>query len=137
GMIHPEILSAFDVKMPVAAFDCNVSAVPLPRKKNVARPLLKLSSLQPVERDFAFILNHDVSAAKLIRAVKAAAKEHITDISVFDIYAGAEIGEGKKSIAVKIHLTPKDTTFNEAELQKISGDIIASVEKHCSGILRG
>ncbi len=137
GMIHPEILSAFDVKMPVAAFDCNVSAVPLPRKKNVARPLLKLSSLQPVERDFAFILNHDVSAAKLIRAVKAAAKEHITDISVFDIYAGAEIGEAKKSIAVKIHLTPKDTTFNEAELQKISGDIIASVEKHCSGILRG
>ena len=46
GMIHPEILREFDIKVPVAAFDCNVSAVPLTRKKTVARTLLKLSEFQ-------------------------------------------------------------------------------------------
>ena len=137
GMIHPEILAAFDIKVPVAAFDCNINAIPLPRRKNVARPLLKLSAFQPVERDFAFVLDEEVSAAKLLRAVRAAAKDKISDIGIFDVYEGAEIGDGKKSIAVKIQLTPDEATFTEAELQQISADIVASVEKQCAGKLRG
>ena len=137
GMIHPEILAAFDIKVPVAAFDCNISAIPLPRRKNISRPLLKLSAFQPVERDFAFVLNEEVSAANLLKAVKAAAKDQISDIGIFDVYDGAEIGDRKKSIAVKVQLTPLDATFTEAQLQQISADIVASVEKKCAGKLRG
>ena len=136
GMVHPEILDAFDIKGPVAAFDCNINAIPLPRRKNVSRALLKLSSFQPVERDFAFVLDVHVSAAKLLRAVRAAAKDRMSNISIFDVYEGAEIEPGKKSIAVKIKLTPGEATFTEAEIQKISADIILSVKKQCAGILR-
>ena len=136
GMVHPEILDAFDIKGPVAAFDCNINAIPLPRRKNVSRALLQLSSFQPVERDFAFVLDVHVSAAKLLRAVRAAAKDRMSNISIFDVYEGAEIETGKKSIAVKIQLTPGEATFTEAEIQKISADIILSVKKQCAGILR-
>ena len=136
-MIHPEILAAFDIKVPVAAFDCNISAIPLPRRKSISRPLLKLSAFQPVERDFAFVLNEEVSAANLLKAVKAAAKDQISDIGIFDVYDGAEIGDRKKSIAVKVQLTPLDATFTEAQLQQISADIVASVAKKCAGKLRG
>ena len=137
GMIHPEILREFDIKVPVAAFDCSINAVPTTRKKSVARALFKPSAFQTVERDFAFVLDQNVSASSLLRAVKAAAKEQISDIGIFDVYEGDEIGHGKKSIAVKIQLTPSDATFTEAELQKISNDIIKSVEKQCSATLRG
>ena len=136
GMVHPEILSAFDIKGSVAAFDCNINAIPLPRRRNVSRALLKLSSFQPVERDFAFVLDAHVSAAKLLRAVRAAAKDKMSNISIFDVYEGAELEPGKKSIAVKIQLTPGEATFTEAEIQKISTEIIASVEKQCAGRLR-
>ena len=136
GMLHPEILDNFDVKVPVAAFDCNVSAVPLTRKKTVARTLLKLSAFQPVERDFAFLLDQNVTAASLLKAVKVAAKNHISDVGIFDIYKGAEIADGKKSIAVKVQLTPDNSTFTEVELQKISDDIVKSVENQCSATLR-
>ena len=137
GMIHPEILRKFDIKVPVAAFDCSINAVPATRKKSVARALFKPSAFQNVERDFAFVLDQNVSASLLLRAVKAAAKEKISDIGIFDVYEGDEIGHGKKSIAVKIQLTPTDATFTEAELQKISDDIIKSVEKQCLATLRG
>ncbi len=136
GMLHPEILDKFDIKVPVAAFDCSISAVPLTRKKIVARTLLKLSAFQPVERDFAFVLDQNVTAAALLKAVKSAAKNQISDIGIFDVYEGAEIGHGKKSIAVKVQLTPDDATFTEAELQKISNDIIKSAEEYCSAFLR-
>ena len=106
------------------------------RKKIVARTPLKLSAFQPVERDFAFVLDQNVSADSLLRAVKVAAKAQISDIGIFDVYKGDEIGQGKKSIAVKVQLTPDDATFTEAELQKISDDIIKSAEKHCSATLR-
>ena len=136
GMLHPEILDKFDIKVPVAAFDCSISAVPLTRKKIVSRSLLRLSAFQPVERDFAFILNQNVSAGSLLKAVKSAAKEYISNIGIFDVYEGAEIGHGKKSIAVKVQLTPGDATFTETQLQKISNDIISAAEKHCSATLR-
>ena len=83
------------------------------------------------------MLNEEVSATELLKAVKAAAKDKISDIGIFDVYNGSEIGDGKKSIAVKIQLTPDEATFTEAELQQISADIVASVEKQCSGKLRG
>ena len=136
GMLHPEILDEFDINAPVVAFDCSVSAVPLTRKKTVARTLLKLSAFQTVERDFAFVLDQNVTAASLLKAVKAAAKDHISEISIFDVYEGSEIENGKKSIAVKVHLTPDHSTFTETELQKISNDIIKSANKQCSATLR-
>ncbi|HET8727888.1 MAG TPA: phenylalanine--tRNA ligase subunit beta, partial [Alphaproteobacteria bacterium] len=101
GEIHPAVLSTLDVAGPVAAFEVWLDRVPQPKKKTgPARPLLKLSPFQPVERDFAFLVDADVAADRVVRAARSADKALITDIVVFDDYRGQGVPEGRKSLAV-------------------------------------
>ena len=79
GELHPEIVAAADLKGPVAAFEVFLDAPPLPKAKaSKARPKLVLSPFQPVERDFAFIVDAEVEAEKLVRAARNADKALIT-----------------------------------------------------------
>ena len=98
--------------------------------------MLKLSSLQPVTRDFAFIVDETVSAQSLIDAVRRAARDVVTDISVFDVYQGKGIEDGRKSVALAVTLQPKDATFSENDLITFSDHITAMVQKTCGGVLR-
>ena len=136
GSLHPAICEAYDLKGPVAGFEFWLEAVPEPRSKGAARPLLALSALQPVSRDFAFILDQGVSAEAVLRAIRGADKSHITSVQVFDLYEGEKLGENKKSLAVKVWLQPQKTSFDETMLAEISGKIVAAISKHCGGTLR-
>ena len=136
GRLHPSVEKWFDVKGPIFAFEFNLDDVPASRKKGAAKPLLTLNPLQAVSRDFAFILNQDVSAEALLRAVRGADKTHISDVSLFDLYAGDRLQDGQKSLAVKVTLQPQKSTFSEDDLNQISEAVIAAVAKHCGGVLR-
>ena len=59
------------------------------------------------------------------------------NVSIFDVYAGANLGDGKKSIALSVTLQPVDGTMTDETIEKISGQIIVTVEKQTGGILRG
>jgi phenylalanyl-tRNA synthetase beta chain len=138
GEIHPGVLRRLDVKGPMAGFEIFLDNVPQPKNKGgKVRPLLKPSPFQPVERDFAFVVDGDVPADKLVRAAKGADKNMIAGVSVFDIYEGASIGEGKKSLAIAVTLQPTDKTLTDAEIDTVANKIIANVEKHTGGVLRG
>lgn len=137
GELHPRICDEFDLPAGVVGFELWLDAIPLPRQKGPAKPLLKLSSLQPVTRDFAFIVDDSISAQALVDSVRRAARDVVTDISVFDIYQGKGIEEGKKSVALAVTLQPKDATFSEADLSSLSEQIAATVAKNCGGVLRG
>ena len=99
--------------------------------------MLKLSSLQPVTRDFAFIVDETVPAQSLIDAIRRASRDVVTDISVFDVYQGKGIEDGRKSVALTVTLQPKDATFSESDLIVLSDQITATVGKNCGGVLRG
>lgn len=137
GEFHPRICDEFDLPAGVVGFELWLDAIPLPRQKGPAKPLLKLSALQPVTRDFAFIVDDSISAQALVDAVRRAVRDVVTDISVFDIYQGKGIEEGKKSVALAVTLQPKDATFSEADLSSLSEQIAATVAKNCGGVLRG
>ena len=137
GELHPRICAAFDLPAGVVGFELWLDNIPLPRQKGPAKPLLRLSALQPVTRDFAFIVEQSVSAQALVDAVRRAARDVVTDVSVFDVYQGKGIEEGKKSVALAVTLQPKDTTFSEADLSALSDQIAATVAKNCGGVLRG
>ena len=67
GEVHPRVLGAMDLKGPAVAFEVMLEAIPTPKAKgSAARPLLKLAPLQPVTRDFAFVLDADVPAEKVV-----------------------------------------------------------------------
>jgi phenylalanyl-tRNA synthetase beta chain len=96
-----------------------------------------MSPFQPVSRDFAFILDDDVPASQLLRAVKSAGGPLVSDIQLFDVYQGKNIGDGQKSLAVTITLTPQKATLSEAEIDAISDAVIAAASKNCGAVLRG
>lgn len=137
GEVHPSILESLKVKGPVVAFEVFLDKVPAPKKKGgTAKPLLTLSAFQPVERDFAFVVDRGVEADRIVRAVKGADKALITGVGVFDIYEGTGVGEGRKSVGINVTLQPTAATLTEPEIDAIGQKIVAAVVKATGGSLR-
>jgi phenylalanyl-tRNA synthetase beta chain len=138
GELHPEITTSAGLRGPVAAFEVFLDAPPLPKAKATkARAKLVLSPFQPVERDFAFLVDEGVEAEKLVRAARNADKALITGARVFDLYAGKGVAEGKKSIAIAVTLQPVERTLTDAEIEAVSAKIVAQVAKATGAVLRG
>ena len=102
-----------------------------------AKPPLDLSDLQPVRRDFAFIVDAGIAAEQLIRAARNVDKKLVASVSLFDVFEGGAMGEGKKSLAIEVTLQPSEKTLTDDEIDAVSKKIIAAVEKATGGTLRG
>ena len=139
GELHPRILQAMDIRGPLVGFEVFLDRIPQPRAKGAGRtkPALKLSELQAVERDFAFIVDKSVAADTLIKAVRGADKALITKVSVFDVFSGTGIPEGKTSLALTVRLEPQQQTLTDAEIEAVTRKIVAAAEKACGAVLRG
>ncbi|MDP9128222.1 MAG: phenylalanine--tRNA ligase subunit beta [Pseudomonadota bacterium] len=135
GELHPAVLAACDAKGPMVASEVFIAAIPQSRGA-AARPLLKLEALQPVTRDFAFLVDRTVTAAKLIKAVKDADKGLIRDVAVFDVYEGTNIEADKKSVAFTVTLQPSDKSLTEGELEAVSAKITDAMAKTAGATLR-
>ena len=83
------------------------------------------------------MVDESVSADAMMRAVKAGGKPFVNAVSIFDVYAGDKIEEGKKSLAINVTIQPQKATLVDAEIVEISDKIIAAVGKNCGGIIRG
>lgn len=141
GELHPRVLAALDVKGPAVAFTVLVANVPQPKVKTPTRPALTLRDLQPVDRDFAFVLDRAVEALTVVNAAQGADKTLVESVRVFDQFSGdkaeAQMGAGKKSLAVTVRLQPQDKTLTEAEIEAVSARIVEKVCKATGGVLRG
>jgi phenylalanyl-tRNA synthetase beta chain len=138
GELHPELTHAADLSGPVAAFEVFLDAPPVPKARPTkARPQLKLSPFQPVERDFAFIVDAEVEAERLVRTARNADKVLITAARVFDVYAGKGVPPGKKSLAIAVTLQPTERTLTDAEIEAVCNKIVAAVVKATGATLRG
>ncbi|MCC9621015.1 phenylalanine--tRNA ligase subunit beta [Thalassospira sp. MA62] len=136
GELHPKVLKAMGYKGRIVAFELFAENIPMPKKKGTARPALNASSFQSVERDFAFLLDDTVKADAIIKAAKGADRNLITDVTIFDLYVGKGIEDGKKSLAFSITLQPTKATLTEEEIEAVCARVVASVEKATGGTLR-
>ena len=137
GEIHPAVLKALDVRGPAVGFEIYFDNLPKAKaKKSAAKPHLVLSALQPVARDFAFVVDADVEAAKAINAAYSADKNLITEVTLFDVYEGKGVGEGKKSLAINVVLQPVEKTLTDADIDAVADKVIANVTKATGGELR-
>lgn len=138
GEIHPRILKALDVDGPVLAFEITLDAIPEPKKKATkGRPALNASALMPLTRDFAFVVAETVAAGDLTRAAAGADKALISDVRVFDVYRGPGVPAEAKSVAIEVEVQPREKTLTDAEIEALSGRVVAAVEKATGGKLRG
>jgi phenylalanyl-tRNA synthetase beta chain len=137
GELHPKVLRQLDVKGPAVGFTLWPAEIPQPRRSGAGRGALEISDLQPVERDFAFVVDREVEAASLVNAAAGADKALIDDVRVFDEFTGGALDEGKKSLAIAVRLQPREATLKEADIEAVSRRIVEKVEKATGGTLRG
>ncbi|WP_339856559.1 phenylalanine--tRNA ligase subunit beta [uncultured Nisaea sp.] len=137
GELHPKVLKAMDLKGPAVAFEIFLAKVPTPKAKGPAKPFLKLSPFQPLTRDFAFVVEKDVPAEKLVRAAAGADKALISGVHLFDEYQGKGLEETEKSIALQVTLQPIDATLTDEQIGEVTRKIVAQVEKATGGRIRG
>ncbi|MGJ0532933.1 phenylalanine--tRNA ligase subunit beta [Methylocystis sp.] len=138
GELHPRALKIMDVEGPIAAFEIILDALPAPKAKPTKiKPKLDISDLQPVSRDFAFIVDRLAAAGDLVKAAQGADRTLIADVAVFDVYEGKGVPEGKKSIGLAVTLQPREKTLTDAEIEAVAQKIVAEAQKKCGATLRG
>ncbi|MBX3593539.1 phenylalanine--tRNA ligase subunit beta [Sphingomonas sp.] len=137
GMLHPALLRTFDVAGPVAAIEIFLDAIPAKRETaGFMRPAFAPPALQAVTRDFAFIVPAELAAGDLVRAVKGADKAAIADARLFDLFTGAGVEEGRKSLAIEVTLQPGEKSFTDADIKVIADKVVAAAGK-LGATLRG
>jgi phenylalanyl-tRNA synthetase beta chain len=136
GELHPKVLAAFDLKGPAAGFEIFLDAIPDTKNKGKAKPLFAPSPYQAVERDFAFVVDAKLAAGEIVKAVKLADRTLIEQVTVFDVYEGKGVPEGKKSVAIAVRIQPKDATLTDAEIEALAQKIVAATIK-LGATLRG
>ena len=138
GELHPRALNALGAEGPAIAFEVILDRIPDAKPKPTrAKPRLELSLFQPVSRDFAFIVDRGVKAGDIVRAAQGVDKKLITDVTVFDVYEGKGIDQGKKSIAIAVTIQPREKTLTDQEIEAVAAKIVAEVTKKTGGTLRG
>jgi phenylalanyl-tRNA synthetase beta chain len=138
GELHPRVIAALKAEGPLAGFELILEKIPEPKAKATrAKPMLDLSAFQPVERDFAFVVDKAVKAADIVRAAQNVDKKLIVNVTLFDVYEGAGIGDAKKSIAIAVTIQPRDKTMTDQEIDALGQKIVAEVTKRTGGVLRG
>ncbi len=138
GELHPRALAALKADGPLVAFEVILDNIPAAKAKPTrAKPLLELSPFQPVERDFAFVVDTKVKAADIVRSAQSVDKKLIVGVTVFDVYEGTGIEPGKKSVAIAVTIQPREKTMTDAEIDALGQRIVAEVSKKTGGALRG
>ena len=138
GEIHPNILKKADIKSEsLVGFEIFVDNLKLPKKTlNNQKTKFIVSDYQKSERDFAFIINKEISSQDLINAISSIDQNLISNIKVFDVYEGANIPENQKSIAISVTIQSSEKTLNDNDLEKINKLIIETVENKTGAKIR-
>ena len=137
GELHPLTLEALDIEGPVSVAEVFLDRLPEQKvKPTKVKPKLELSPFQPVVRDFAFLVDRQVTAADITRAAQSADKALIVNVDVFDLYEGKGVPEGKKSLAIAVTLQPREKTLTDAEIEAVAKKIVDEVSKKTGATLR-
>ncbi|QYA01623.1 phenylalanine--tRNA ligase subunit beta [Rhizobium sp. B21/90] len=138
GEFHPKTLEALDVSGALCGFEVFLNVMPEPKRKPTrTKPALELSPLQVVKRDFAFVVDKTVEAGAIIRAASGADRKLVTSVNVFDVFEGASLGDGKKSVAIEVQIQPAERTLTDQDFDALTQKIVANVTKTTGGVLRG
>lgn len=127
GELHPKVIAEWELAAArVAMFDLDVEVMIglLPNRVRYKT----ISAYPPVRQDMAFVVNEDVPSARVADGIRRAGGDIVTDVSLFDIYRGKPIAEGKKSLAFAVTLNSPDKPLGEEE--------IAKVRKKIEGLLK-
>jgi phenylalanyl-tRNA synthetase beta chain len=134
GALHPEIIRALDLPSHAAAFEIFLDAIPEPKRRRKAAPVL--SAFQPIRRDFAFVADSAVAAEDVLRAARGSVRDLVAGVTLFDVYEGDRMEAGRKSLGVEVVFQPKDRSLTDAEIEEVCSKVVAAVTKATGAVLR-
>ena len=129
GKLHPSI-SKEDI------FVCEISLTKLNTNKTSDVKYKELNKYPKIEKDLAFIVDKSLESFELLKEIKRSGGKLLTDVKVFDIYYGENIGNDKKSIAYNLTFEDYSRTLTEEEVMNVFNKIIKEVEKKHNAELR-
>lgn len=133
GELHPLVARAHDIPSGVAAelnLDLLAGALPDPTM------FASFSSFPPAREDIAVVVPQSVSAADVVTAVEESGGKYLQDAEVFDVFEGEQVGEGNKSLAIRLTYSAPDRTLTDKETEKARKSITRKLEE-IGGALRG
>ena len=128
------MLAAIGFDGPAAGFELFLDAVADPKRRRRAAP--DLPALQPVRRDFAFLVEQRVTAEALLRAARGAERTLVAGVSLFDVYEGDTVPDGMRSMAIEVVFQPRERSLTDAELDAASARVVEAVAKATGAVLR-
>lgn len=134
GQIHPLVAQNYGLDMEVYCAEINFTKLLthlLPAATYVALP-----KYPAVTRDLSIVCDESLTVAKAEDTITAAAGKLLRNIKLFDIYRGANLGEGKKSMAFSLELRADDRTLTDADTEPVISKVLSALETECGASLR-
>jgi phenylalanyl-tRNA synthetase beta chain len=138
GELHPAVAAGFGLgalPRPPVVLELDLDAV-LPVAERHARRYRDLISFPAVLQDIAVVVDEPVEAQTVVDSVRAAAGPDLRDVRVFDLYRGEQVGEGRKSLALRLEFRSEERTLTDDEVAKIRGRIKQEIARETGGSLR-
>jgi len=132
GLLHPKLEKSFGIKGKAYLFEIVLSELE-PGSIPAFTPLSKFPSIR---RDFAIVVNLDISFARVEQVIRESASEIVQDIRLFDVYTGVNVESDRKSLALSLILQDKSRTLDDDEVQKASQQVLKALETNLGATLR-
>jgi phenylalanyl-tRNA synthetase beta chain len=134
GELHPSVAAQWDLDG-VAGFELDFGALAaaaetVPRYED-------LTSFPAIRQDLAVVVGDDMPAARVLDVIRGAGGALLRDADVFDVYRGAQVGEGRASLAVRLEFRAADRTLTDEEVAERREKIVAALRDQVGGELRG
>jgi phenylalanyl-tRNA synthetase beta chain len=134
GEVAPDLLKAYEIEVPVFAFEINIEN--LAGMVDWQRTAAPIPRFPAVERDIAIVTAVEVTAERVVAAIRAAAGDCLERLQLFDLYTGKQIPPGMKSMAFTLIFRALDRTLREEEVDNWQRQIVQHLQKEVGAQLR-
>jgi len=132
GKLHPKLAKSYDLKRAVYLFELD-AAKTLASSAPAAAPISKFPAIR---RDIAVIVDEKISADELVKAVAQSSQELIRGVRIFDVYTGAGIEAGRKSVAIGLILQETSRTLTDDDADRVMAAAVKKLEDKFAAVLR-
>ncbi len=135
GIVKTQLLKRFDIEQPVYYADINWDEL-LKATRKVKVSYSELPKFPAVRRDLALLVDKSVTFAQIEEVAYASEKRLLKEVTLFDVYEGKNLEEGKKSYAVAFMLQDETQTLNDKQIEKVMNSVIHNLETKLEAKLR-
>ena len=135
GQIHPVVAENYGMNMPVYAAEIDFDKLFAVRvAKKAYKPLPKFPA---ITRDFSFVCDEELEVGRIMAVMQKAGGKQCEGVTLFDIYRGPQVGEGKKSVSLRMTLRADDHTLTVEDAEKVSKKVLTLLDRELGLTLRG